>query len=452
MRTIFAKVLLWSLGTFALSLVAYAVIWRALERRGGPRQGDPFPRMIEMVEDDACRAYEEGGPQRLAAQLRRLDSYLAGDHLLTDARGRNLVTGADRSALLAEEAPQQNRAEFRKREPIRPRPARLPDGRTVFIGKPCDGRYRFISIVQPWFEPPNILPYYGAIVLVIVMMGSVLSAHLAAPLKRLRAVVDRFGGGDLAARAGSMRKDEIGELSRAFDEMAGRIQILLDAERRLLQDVSHELRSPLARLDVAVDLALTSEDPSDLLGRIKRDISRLSVLVDELLQLTRAEGDPAAHKMEELHLGDLIHGLIEDCALEAESRGCALVFDHEQPLCISGEPELLRRAIENVVRNAIRHAPQGTTVEIGLEKQGDRAAIQVRDHGPGVPDDLLAAIFEPFFRVEGHRSRASGGIGLGLAIARRAVNLHQGRIIARNATPGLLISIEIPLAQTSAAA
>ncbi len=123
-----------------------------------------------------------------------------------------------------------------------------------------------------------------------------------------------------------MRKDEIGELSRAFDEMAGRIQILLDAERRLLQDVSHELRSPLTRLDVAVDLALTSEDPSDLLGRIKRDISRLSVLVDELLQLTRAEGDPAAHTMEEVYLDDLIQGLIEDCALEAESRGCAPRF------------------------------------------------------------------------------------------------------------------------------
>ncbi len=151
--------------------------------------------------------------------------------------------------------------------------------------------------------------------------------------------------------------------------------------------------------------------------------------------------------MEEVYLGDLIHGLIEDCALEAKSRSCALAFRHEQPLCVSGEPELLRRAIENVVRNAIRHAPQGTEVEIGLEKQGDRAAILVRDHGPGVPDDLLGAIFEPFFRVEGHRSRASGGIGLSLAIARRAVDLHQGRIIARNATPGLLITIEIPLAQ-----
>ncbi len=449
MRTILAKVLCWSLGTFALSLVAYGMIWRALERRGGPHQGDPFPRMIEMVEDDACRAFQEGGSERLAAQLRRLDSYLPGEHLLTDARGRDLVSGADRSMLLKQETPPADRGRSRKGERFRPRPAQLPDGRTVFIGKPCDGRYRFISIVQPWFEPPNILPYYGAIVLVIIMMGSILSAHLAAPLRRLRGVVDRFGRGDLAVRTGSLRKDEIGELSRAFDEMAGRIQILLDAERRLLQDVSHELRSPLTRLDVAADLALASEDPSDLLGRIKRDISRLSVLVDELLQLTRAEGDPAAHRMELVDLGDLIHGLIQDCALEAESRGCVLISRHEEPSCVTGEPELLRRAIENVVRNAIRHAPEGTAIEIGLEKHRDRAAILVRDHGPGVPDDLLGAIFEPFFRVEGDRSRASGGIGLGLAIARRAVDLHQGQIIARNATPGLLITIEIPLAEAT---
>ena len=112
-----------------------------------------------------------------------------------------------------------------------------------------------------------------------------------------------------------------------------------------------------------------------------------------------------------------------------------------------GEPELLRRAVENVVRNAVRHAPEGTTVEIGLDSAGDVARISVRDHGPGVPDELLATIFEPFFRVERDRSRASGGIGLGLAIARRAVDLHRGRISARNAQPGLVVNIELPLAE-----
>jgi signal transduction histidine kinase len=430
MRSIFSKVMLWCLGTFALSLVAYWAISRTLDRRGPPK-GDPFPHFLEMVEDDLYHAYEEGGPQQLAAQLRRLDSYLPGEHLLTNELGRDLATGADRSALL-------------KRDHFFPGPPRLADGRMIFIGPPRDRRYRFISIVRPWFDRPNILPYYGAIVLVISLMGWILAAHLAAPLRRLRRLVDQFGGGDLATRSHSTRKDEIGELSRSFDEMAGRIETLLSAERRLLQDVSHELRSPLTRLDVAVDLASTSDDPGEYLVRIKRDIGRLTVLVNELLQLTRAEGDPSAQYFENLPLDELLDDLIEDCEMEAKSKGCSLVRTNAEPCSVNGQPELLRRAVENVLRNAIRHAPEKSAVEIGLVLVGDVATVSVRDYGPGVPDDLLGAIFEPFVRVEGDRSRASGGVGLGLAIARRAIGLHRGTIKAQNANPGLLVQFEMP--------
>jgi signal transduction histidine kinase len=430
MRSIFSKVMLWSLGTFALSLVAFWAISRTLDRRGPPK-GDPFPHFLEMVEDDLCHAYEHGGPVQLAALLRRLDGYLPGEHLLTDECGRDLVSGADRSELL-------------KRDHFGAGPPRLADGRMIFIGPPRDRHYRFISVVQPWFDRPNILPYYGAIVLVIALMGWVLAAHIAAPLRRLRRLVDQFGRGDLAARTHSARKDEIGELARSFDEMAGRIETLLSAERRLLQDVSHELRSPLTRLDVAVDLASTSDDPAEYLGRIKRDIGRLSVLVNELLQLTRAEGDPSAHNLEPLPLDELLDGLVEDCEVEAEAKGCSLKRTKTDPCLVNGQPELLRRAVENVVRNAIRHAPGETAVEIGLERLGDVAAITVRDFGPGVPDHLLGAIFEPFVRVEGDRSRTSGGVGLGLAIARRAVDLHRGKISAQNVRPGLLVRIELP--------
>jgi signal transduction histidine kinase len=430
MRSIFAKVMFWSLGTFALSLVAFWAISRTLDRRGPP-QGDPFPHFLKMIEDDLCRAYEQGGPDQLAALLRRVDSYLPGEHFLTDERGRDLVTGADRSELL-------------KRDRFVHGPPRLADGRMIFVGPPRHQRYRFISVVQPWFDRPNILPYYGAIVLVIALMAWVLAAHIVAPLRRLRRLVDQFGRGELAARAHSTRKDEIGELSRSFDEMAGRIETLLSAERRLLQDVSHELRSPLTRLDVAVDLASTSDVPAEYLARIKRDIGRLSVLVNELLQLTRAEGDPSAHNLEALSLDDLVDDLAEDCEVEAEAKGCLLELMKTDHCLVDGQPELLRRAVENVVRNAIRHAPKGTSVELGLKLVGDTATISVRDHGPGVPDDSLGAIFEPFVRVEGDRSRISGGVGLGLAIARRAVELHRGRITAQNARPGLLVRIELP--------
>ncbi len=433
MRSIFAKVLVWSIGTFALSLVAYWAIAHTMIRRSPPA-GDPFRRMIELAEDEVCRSYEERGAAGLAEHLRRLDDRVPGEHLLTDAHGRDLITGDDRSDLLRHRSPRAG-------------PPRLPDGRIIFAGKPRGGKYRFITIVRPWFEPPNILPYYGAIVLVIVGMGSILAVHLITPLRHLRRVVDRFGRGDLSARAASRRRDEIGELSRAFDEMAGRIATLLAAERRLLQDVSHELRSPLARLDVAVDLARSGEDRAASLGRIQREVVRLSTLVDELLQLTRAEGDPSARPTELVVLDELLRDLVYDCGVEAEAVGTRLALRAEAPGSIRGDRELLRRAIENLVRNAIRHAPAGTEVEVVATRREQAAAIVVRDQGPGVPEEMLEAIFDPFFRVEGDRSRASGGIGLGLSIARRAVALHGGRISSANGHPGLVVTIELPLAR-----
>jgi two-component system sensor histidine kinase CpxA len=430
MRSIFARVLLWSFGTLALSLVVYETIERALKHQGPPRD-DPFHRVFDMVEDDTCRAFEEGGREGLAAHLRRLDDKLPGEHLLTDPKGRDLVTGADRSALVALGHPPGG-------------PPTTADGRLAFINSPRHGRYRFITLVRPWFHPPNILPYYGAVVLVIVAMGAILTAHLAAPLRRLRRLVEQFGRGDLTARARSSRRDEIGELSRAFDDMATRISTLLEAERRLLRDVSHELRSPLARLGFAIELARTGTDREAALDRVRREADRIATLVGELLELTRLEGDPNAAVPEEVLLNDVLGDIVGACDLEAHARGCRLTLHSLGTVAVTGERELLHRAIENVVRNAIRHTAEDTSVDVLLELRGEVACVAVRDHGPGVPEDRLEHIFEPFFRVEDDRSRTSGGVGLGLAIASRAVGLHHGSVSARNAEPGLMVTIELP--------
>jgi two-component system sensor histidine kinase CpxA len=435
MRSIGAKIVLWSLGTFALSLAGFWAISHAVERRApGPR--DFHARVLALIADDACRAYEDGGPKRLAAHLRRLSAYIPGEHLLTDARGRDLVNGADRSDLLS-------------RGHTPPEPHHLSHSHFIIVDRPRGGRYRFISIVRPWSDPWRLLPYYAAIVLVIVLMGAILAVHLAVPLRRLRRVVDRFGQGDLPARARSGRKDEIGELSRAFDAMAERIETLLAAERRLLQDVSHELRSPLARLTFAVELARSGPDREAALDRVRKEADRMAALIGELLQLTRVEGYPTDGSPEDIPLDRLLDDIVRDCDLEAEARACRLVLRIDQPAIVRGERELLHRAVENVLRNAFRHAPAGSAVEVSLELREDVATITVRDYGPGVPEALLGAIFQPFFRAEDDRSRASGGVGLGLAIARRAVELHRGRIIARNATPGLGIAIELPNARSA---
>jgi two-component system sensor histidine kinase CpxA len=153
--------------------------------------------------------------------------------------------------------------------------------------------------------------------------------------------------------------------------------------------------------------------------------------------------------MEPVRLDELVGELVEDCSVEAQARGCRLTLDAPLPLTVQGDGELLRRAVENVIRNAIRHTPADTPVEVRLESNG-KVCITVRDYGPGVPDEFLPRIFDPFYRVDTDRNRLSGGVGLGLAIARRAIELHKGAIRARNASPGLLVEIELPNRRTPA--
>jgi two-component system sensor histidine kinase CpxA len=260
----------------------------------------------------------------------------------------------------------------------------------------------------------------------------------------LRRVLERFGQGDLGIRVHLARHDEIGDLARTFNRMADHIATLLSAERRLLQDVSHELRSPLARLGFAVELVRSSPDVDSAVARIRREVDRLNHLVDGLLQLTRAEGDPHARNLEEQSLDELLRDVADVCAFEADALGCRIELRIEAATVITADRELVRRACENVIRNAIHHAPAGTPVEIGLKSDGRIATISVRDYGAGVPPECLGEIFKPFFRVETDRGRSSGGTGLGLAIAKRAVEIHRGQMTARNAQPGLEITIELP--------
>jgi two-component system sensor histidine kinase CpxA len=298
---------------------------------------------------------------------------------------------------------------------------------------------------RPGFGPWESLGYFLWLPLLIGVLCYLLAIHMATPLRSLRRVLEKFGHGELAIRYHLARRDEIGELAQAFNRMADQITTLLSAERRLLQDVSHELRSPLARLGFAVELAKTSPDREAALGRVHQEADRLNHLVDEMLQLTRAEGDPGARNLEDLDLGTLLRELVADCSLEADAQGCRLNLTGEGTVVVTGDRELLRRACENILRNAIRHAPAGTAVDLDLARHDDRAAITIRDRGPGVPRPALGEIFKPFYRVETDRNRSSGGVGLGLAIARRAVELHQGTITAFNADPGLVVALELPI-------
>jgi len=427
LRSLFARILLWFLATTTITVLGL-IVTRSLSLSGSPGRQPPFARTVPFLLVEARHAYETGGRSALQAFMDRLRSVYEVDAIFADASGRDLLTGEDESDLI--------RAAKRRPSLLRLRRNQMISGRVS-----TDGRYwLFLPVAYRrlgfWFLIPEDLWVIGAVLL--LCYG--LALYLTKPVRRLQKAVERFGQGDLSARAEVFRRDELGELATAFNRMAERIETLLSAERRLLLDISHELRSPLARLGVAVELARSGDNREAALDRIQKEADRLNALVGELLQVTRAEGDPASMRRELVRLDELVRDIVETNRIEATARGCELSLEISGAVQIEGQPELLRRAIENVLRNAIRHAPAGTTVEIGLRG----ATICVRDYGTGVPEDELPRIFDPFYRVENDRGRSSGGVGLGLAIARRAVELHHGSILARNANPGLLVEITLP--------
>jgi signal transduction histidine kinase len=430
-RSVYFKILLWCFVTLLLSLVAFVVVSTFVS--GTAARGGFITDMHAWQTSEAVHAYESGGSADLAVYLGNLHHFLKEHDYLTDARGKDLITGEDRSELLKLARPPSERPQQSK-------------GHLVMITPSADNRYRWISLVPPPFSLQNLLPYYFLILVAIALVCWMLALNIARPLRDLARAVDQFGRGELDVRLNSQRKDEIGELSRSFDRMAERIGTLVTAERRLLQDVSHELRSPLARLSFAAELTRTAPDRAAAVERLKKEIARLTDLVGALVEVTRAEGDPSATRLEPLRLGDLLRSVIEDCSVDAAARGCNIGVNGECDLTLRGDRELLRRAVENVIRNAIRYTPQGSTVVVSMESAGQTARISVRDCGPGVPEELLPRIFQPFFRVDDSRDSSTGGVGLGLAIAYRAISVHHGRLWAQNMNPGLSVCIELPLA------
>jgi len=180
--------------------------------------------------------------------------------------------------------------------------------------------------------------------------------------------------------------------------------------------------------------------------KAEKEINRLAGLIDELLQMTRAEGDPASRKLDSVDLSTLLASTVEDNRVESEARGCKIHLSVQPSLSCRGDKELLRRGVENIIRNAVYYTAPGSVVEVTASRQNGSAVVQVRDHGAGVPDSALEDIFRPFYRVDDDRNRDTGGVGLGLAIAQRAVRLHNGEIRARNMNPGLLVEMRLPLA------
>ncbi len=282
-----------------------------------------------------------------------------------------------------------------------------------------------------------------------LFFSTLLAWNLTRPMRQLRAGFERVAQGDLSVRLLPVmrrRHDELTEVARDFDSMAERLEELVSAREQLLHDVSHELRSPLARLQLAIGLARQNPDNvENSLQRIEHESERLDKMIGELLALSRAENHNIAEDDEYFDLRELVTVVVNDARYEAQVPGVEILLQVSPQVdyTVKGNAELMRRAIDNIVRNALRFSTHGQQVKVLLSQVDKSYQIQVSDQGPGVDESKLSSIFDPFVRV---KSAMSGkGYGLGLAITRKVILAHGGQVEARNGEQGgLVITLRVP--------
>jgi signal transduction histidine kinase len=376
--------------------------------------------------DSASAAYRQDGAAELKSALEVLEQGVGIRVLLSDKNGRDLVSGEDVSGTL-------------KTRPGRPLLPFLGPPAAIPISSPVNGLCTIQ--INPRIQmglPPEVL----FLPLLSLVCCSV-AAYITLRMRSIETAVERFGSGAMGVRIDAYSTDPMGRLARAFNQMAERIESLVEGNRRLYADMSHELRSPLARLRLAVGLARSGARGA--LDRMETEILRLDDLVDTLLDTARAEADSETLRSEAVSIRDLLLTIADDCAIEAKARQCELNVEAEGSGSVAGDPELLRSALENILRNAIRHNPVGLPIDIRAQRDGSGAVhVSVRDYGTGVPFSALERIFQPFYRVESDRDRSTGGTGLGLAIAKRIISVHGGSAKAENAGPGLRVEVCFP--------
>jgi two-component system sensor histidine kinase CpxA len=459
-KSLFLKIFLWFWAALALSLILAILVTISLRptRHGVENQG---PQTLA----EAVNAYQGGGERGVHAYLEELGRTqhvrafvfdpsgheLSGRHVppwIEDAR-----QGSSRNG-----GPQYHHSWMDRF---------LPD-RIIREALTLDGkRYTLVLELPP--GPRTVFgPHDGPLLAIAVILSGLVCYLIAwsitSPVTRLRKAAQSLAAGDLSARTGAPvggGRDEMTELMRDFDRMAERIEGLVDSQSRLLKDVSHELRSPLARLSVALGLArqraVSQVGPNlapeleSALNRIEQETDRLNQLIQRLLTISRLESGTDGIRKSTFSLLELVQQIAYDAEYETPGRGCGVTAPPgpEDEFLVEGDPDLLRSAIENAVRNATRYTAEGTKVEVQLERQqaasGEEILIRVLDSGPGVPNEALQKIFEPFYRLDDARNRQTGGAGLGLSIADRAVRLHGGQLRASNRKEGgLEVEIRIP--------
>lgn len=333
---------------------------------------------------------------------------------------------------------------------------------TFLAERAKDNTGKVFIFAGEFFSPPLYRSLPGSLLLVILgsslvtsLLCAALAQYITSPIVRLRDAAHAIAGGNLEARAGlseSTRRDEIADLVVDFDTMATEIRNLVESNKRMLMGASHDLRSPISRIRVALSLAATAPESerNELLERIEVELLRLNGMIEQILTVARLESGQLKLARAPLSLNQVIGEAVEDARFEASQSEVEIVYDSSWPeVTLIGEENMLRSAIENVLRNAIFYSGVSGRVELSVALESGSARIYVRDNGPGVPETALPKLFDPFYRVDDARGTATGGSGLGLSIACGAVKVHNGTVCARNLHPhGLEIAIELPLSST----
>src|SRR5262249_48157616 len=396
---VFVKILLWFWGSLVLVALALELTITATATPVEVRVARFSDAVLSERGHDAVVILDRKGPEGVAHYLRNLERATRIHAVLLDPHGRDVSGRAVTPKALAVAARAlesgQTEMEADGQTAIKARAVTMSDGRRYVLVAALP-----IGLMRLLHDGPTAQGLRLLAVLVTAAAACYgLARYVTRPLAILRGATRALARGDLAVRIGSMgrREDEFTELGRDFDRMAGRLDALVTAERRLLRDISHELRSPLARLNVALGLARQQGGHDQAaLDRIEREAERLNLLIGQLLMLARMESGVATVVREPLDLVGIVHEVVEDASFEAKSRGRTVQITETCEAVVSGDPELLRSAVENVVRNAVRHTREGTAVEVSLRPEGvARVAISVRDHGGGVPEQALPYIFQP---------------------------------------------------------
>lgn len=316
----------------------------------------------------------------------------------------------------------------------------------IFLAKKIPQR------IQPGFIKG--LPSWSRLVIPLTISAILcwlLSWSITRQLRALSQTTQRLGQGQLNARveSGLTSQSEIGELARSVNYMASRLEQSVTAQQRLLADISHELRSPLTRMQIALALAQRVEHQSSELDkhhqRCELELSRLDEMISDVLQVSRLENSLQTINKSNINFSQLITHIINDADIIAKQKTIELVQQVTENIVLHGDEQLLASAVENIVNNAIKYGPENSSVTVRLKTCNKSAVLSVTDCGNGVPDSAILSIFEPFYRVNESRDRKTGGTGLGLAIAKRAITAHGGTVSAKNQAPGFVITLNLPL-------